>query len=546
MIKLQRLSNGRLRIVGGRLLELNVASGASPDIMSVVDFQTSYAGVKPVVQRKQGANTADVPVLFTYTGAAPTHPQARVVAASGGAVVRDWATLTTVSAAAGNGLGYLDDVPQGTGYLIQLRDGLDTTDSNTSSAGTTPWGVGVVVLFMGQSNAVGTLNGGAYSDTAPGTGMSEHDYYGTGAVPGSLFDTDGWHRPSNGINGPAGIGIVSAAMYSLLRIVTAALEDLHGIPVPVGLIPWSFGGTTISQYQPGGDKYSALFQGSGTTTGSIGFASPKNIWAGDFECVAWHQGEANNGMSASVYQAELTELYQGLLDYVAPFGRTASGLWFFPAILGVYGPGSVQYAERLRIAVQQFVADAPASGWTRVVPWSVIDCDPADGGDGLHFSDTNGYRMRAMRRVIQSILFATGCATYSGAGPKIGTHSRSGNVVTFNVVHEGGTALQLKNSGSAPTGWYANTLADFTGTDITPTVALITSNTQIQVTLPGGTSYPVYIKYCGNEIGTALSEHPDVTNLIYDNAPYPSTATGTDVEAKGLPLQPSNGAITVS
>lgn len=513
----------------------------SPDALVLVDFQTSKAVVRPIVQRRAGTEYADVPVLFTYTGLMPTNVQARVVASVGGAVVKDWTDLSSTSFAAPNGLGYLDSVPQGADYLLQIRDGLNPTNDATISNGAVPWGVGVVVLFMGQSNAVVTLGAGSYTDIVPGTALTEYAFYNDGHVCGSIFDSAGWHAPSNGSNGPTGINTAVGGVMYFMRRVAEALETTHGKKVPVGLIPHAFGATSISQYFPDGDMFSPLLVGSGSAAGSIGFASPKNIWAGDFEGVVWHQGEANCGDTRAHYLADLKTLYQGFLDYVAPFGRSASSLFFLPAVLGSYGVGSCASIENIRGAVLDLESFAASNGWPRVkAGWNCIDLD-ATLNDGLHF--TGAFAKSSMRRAIQSVLKQIGCSTFSGAGPRITGLSRSGDVATLTVTRDGGSAL-VTPTASAPSGFLANTQADFNGPAITVTAAIV--GAAIQVTFPGGTTYPAYLKYMGGKIGTASSCSPDITNPIYDNAAYPTGATGTDVEARGLPLMPTADALVVS
>ena len=115
-------------------------------------------------------------------------------------------------------------------------------------------------------------------------------------------------------------------------------------------------------------------------------------------------------------------------------------------------------------------------------------------------------------------------------------------------------ALAPAAPGQAITGWYANTAADFTGTDLGITVSLAAGGTKVAVTFPAGTPFPAYVKHLGGRIGSTAVDangftascNPDIRNLLYDTAPYPTGATGTDVEALGLPLRPSAGAVVVA
>lgn len=524
------------------MLSSSVAEGqSSPTTMALVDMQTSKAGVRPIVQRKAGTTAADVPVLFTYTGAAPSRPEARVVRYAGGAVVRDWAPLTSLSASGGSGAGRLAGVPQGIDYLLQLRDGLQPENSATRSDGVVPWGVGVVFLFQGQSNMISTLTG-RYLDTVPGSSPArdEYAYFNAGLINGAVFDSAGWHAPSNGSNGPSGsTPTATGNVIAFMRIVAARVQALYGYPVPVGIIPHAYNATGIGAFQPGGNYYNELFGRSGATVGAIGLASPGNVYAGDFEGVMYHQGEANVADTTAVYSDKLRVLYEGYLAYVAQFGRTANHLLFGPAVIGTMSSTNI---ESIRNAYAHFESYAKGRGWNRVqVGWMTTDLALTDG---LHFGGAAEQR-RSMRRAIQTVLKYMGAATFSGRGPQLSpVAARAGDVVTLSVVHEGGSALATANAG-APAGFYVNAAADFSGADITPAVTLANGNTQIQLTMPGGTAYPVYVKYLGARIGTITSAQPDISNPVYDNVQYPTGATSTDVEALGLPLLPTFAAIRV-
>ena len=547
------LSASKMRITGAGKIRLAAAipgAGQSPLTLTLIDFYTSHAGIQPIVQRTSGAITGKVPLLFTYSGSAPTNIEARVM--QGATVVKNWTAISGPIVVGGSGSGYLAGVTQGTGYTIQIRDGLQPANSATISNGSVPFGIGCIFAFEGQSNAVGTLTAD-YNYTVPVAGVSEYTNYNNGAVSGSIFDDAGWHAPSNGSNGVTGsIGnTATGGIIMFMRLITNRLKVFYGYDVPVGIIPWAFGSTGIASFVPGGARYNTLFNNSGSAT-NIGFSSAKNIWPGDIEGVLWHQGEADQAVSASAYQASLQTLYNGYLSYVATFGRTASNFLFAPAVLGNYSTSNCPSIENIRTAVANFEAvNAIASAR---IGWTTIDLSTSAGaGAGLHFVLASDQR-RSLKRAVQTCMKFLGIAAFSGRGATINTMpSRSGLMVTLSVVHEGGTALALPTPANPPTGFYANTLADFSGTDISLTASLINGNTQIQLTFPGGTSFPLYIKYLGGKIGSTVVDgngftascNPDFTNCIYDNVSYPTGATGTDIEAMGLPLLPTVGAIMV-
>ena len=313
---------------------------------------------------------------------------------------------------------------------------------------------------------------------------------------------------------------------------------------------------------PGGYHYTDLFA-------NPGLASPRNVVCGDFEAVIWHQGEADTGVSTASYMSSLSTLMRAYLAWVAQFGRTPADFAFFPAVLGNYDVGVCAAIENLRIAVEQFCAQARAgtlSGQTEPWPnvsvgWACLDLlrapgdvDNASAGtrDPYHFS-TGPVARRSLRRAVQTVLKWLGCSSFDGAGPSLTrSYTRSGLVATFDVTIPSGTALTKPGTGGI-TGFYANTAADFSGADIVVSAALATGN-KIAVTFAAGTTFPAYLKYQGGLIGSTAVDangftascYPDARNPVYDTATYPSTATGTDVEARGLPLRPTVGALTIA
>lgn len=579
---LRLIAPGRPALLGTGRLDLTTAVTpslgiGSPTTLTLSDFKTFTVGVQPIVQRAAGQTYANLTVPFTFTGPAPADVQARVISSSNGTVIAPWASLTGVVISGLTGSGVLTPVPQGTNYLLQIRDGLNPTNSATISNGVTPFGVGVIFLFEGQSNMV-LLLGGNYTDPVPGSSLNEWAYYnslvGTG-TPGAVFDAYGWHADGGSgasfNTGPFGGSSAFAATANVpmfMRMVATALQAKYGKSIPVGIIPWAFNATGIGAFLP--SNTAQLAGNSGVAGGSIGLKSSTDYFCGDFEGFLWHQGEADAGVSPATYATELQSLYQGFLTLLAPFGRGPADFYFGVDILGNYGPADEPSIETIRQGEMTFIAGARAgtlSGQASI--WSNVDCGcnciDLTTQSGLHLATDAAIRT-GMRRMIQGVLKFLGASTNGPSGLPFGArgpvlnpvYSRNGLVVTFSVIHEGGTALTVPTPANPPTGFYANTAADFSGTYITPTVALVNSDTQIQLTFPTGTAFPVYVKYMGGRIGETSvytsslgvsytpSCNPDFSNAIYDNVVYPSYATGSDIEALSMPMQPTNGAITVS
>lgn len=565
--------NGRLLLVGGH--PLISAATASPSggtlSLALTDFYVGNSLAHPVFQRKSGTDYADVPVLASYTGTAPSGIQARVVNIDSKAVIKDWAPLTSLQVNATNQtiFGYLPAVPIGADYQLQTRDGNQPANAATTSSGTRRWGVGVCIILAGQSNMLGTLTAGSFDSPIPGTTTNEGNYWKDPAFPGVYFGIDGfgvpWIASPNGAPG-GGAGTIIPGWDSgggggggFIRMVAAGLAAKYGRRIPVCAAPWAFGGTGLPSMFPPGDSgtdssgKAKIYTASGTTAGNIGWKSPAGYGPGDFEGILLHQGEAESGaILRPARLQQLKDFYNFMLGLVAPFGRTASDLFFRPAVLGVYTDGGTKNVEHVRGAVYDLEAYAQANGWPRVkAGWTCIDLDTNDPldttKDGLHFHDVSGgnpYKKWSLRRAIQTAMKELGCSAFSGMGPKISSASRSGNVATVTVTHEGGSTLVARNSGGALTGWYANTAADFSGADIAVTATIASAST-VAVTFPDGTVFPVYLKYLGGKVGTSQSMHPDVSNPVYDNAVYPVGVHPGD-QFTGLPLQPTPDAIVVN
>lgn len=553
--------NGKLLLIGGKPLFLSGVSGSTTSIALTPFFlNTSQAADAHFhIQTSAASNdtTGDVPIIFTYVGGAPISVQARVVDTSSTVIV-DWTDISgTVSVdGAGNGLGYLNAVPAGINYKRQVRVG---TSGTITSADSAAFNIGVMALLWGQSNMRGTLegnDGSGINNTVPGTAYTERSFFDLGN--GAFFGPNSFVGPSNN-NAIGSYTTDHMGGLSLLRLTGTTLQNKFGRKIGIAINPWAQNGTALAGFMSTTALTSPMLSNSGTTGGSIGFSSPKNyIVNGDYRIVAWHQGESD---SATITRAQrLDDLKQFChlhINQVAKYSRSPSQLTFLFALMGVANPPQM---EVLRAAVLDLVAYAQTVGWDVRVGWNCIDLDPGNASppDALHFGGLD--KTRSVRRLTQSMMHVLDAANvpYGAAGPSIqgtvvpldsvtsvltGNATRAGDVVTITVTHEGGTALVAKTPGSTITGWYANTAADFSGTDIALTNVTIVGSNQVQVTATGAPT-TFYIKHCGNKFYTANSYHPDVSNLIYDNFVYPTGANAGD-QFTGLPLQPTPNAIKV-
>lgn len=203
--------------------------------------------------QRQG-RAADIVVNGTYTGVSGS-VEARVVDAGTGVVVVPW---TVVDGAPENGLyaGILRQVPQGGWYRLQVRSGITPW---VVIKGGNPWGVGMLVACIGQSN------------------MHEWFYTGHDHRPSPLLmlqRNDQWIVPGTSGNGALALGN---------RLVAT-------LKIPVGLLDYSVNGsglTAKAEWGKGfwrdngrGSIYRRFLDGVGTIGGSV-------------EIVLWMQGEAD-------------------------------------------------------------------------------------------------------------------------------------------------------------------------------------------------------------------------------------------------------------
>lgn len=551
--------NGLLLLVGGKPLKHVAASAPTLTIPLVAWFMITESGYTTrfniPTTASSGDTTANVPIVFSYTGGQPTSVQARIVDANGSAVTGfDWTDITSTvqyNSAAGTGLGYLYGVPKGIGYKRQIRVG---TSATVTSADATPFNIGPMINFWGQSNANGTLNGG-YNATAtiPGTSTSELTFFNTNGT-GALFGPNGFNRAGNNNATIASFNLMGGGACTLLRLVGNQLQAQAGRKVGVALTPYVQDATPMTGFMTSAGVI-AMLSNSGTSGASIGFSSPAQYITGDYRVVLWHQGESEASPTRASRLADLKKFCQAHIDQVAKFGRQPSQITFLFALMGVCAPQSngnvsAPHMELLRAAVLDLVAYATTVGWDVRVGWNCIDLDPATAGDaaGLHFGGTD--RKRSLLRAVQSILNVVDPVNVpnSGKGPRLtGAATRSGDDITLTVAHDGGTGLAARTPGSPITGWYANTAADFSGTDIPLTNVTIVDATHIRVTATGAPA-TFYIKHCGYQfVGqyTLNSYHPTVSNLVYDNFAYPSTAGVAEQFTEGLPLWPTPDAIRI-
>ena len=220
-----------------------------------------------IVQRTPDGR-ADIHLRGYWSGTA-AQLQARAVVMPGSTnsgTSTDWVVIATAPT---NGLfaGVLPAVAAGGWYQIEVR-ALDARSNVLASVTVAKVGVGDIFVTAGQSNAA------CYGSPAQTPGDDRVSAY---SVAGNawVWAADPQPNPSGG----AGTG---GSPWPTLGTLLAWSNA-----VPVGLVAVAWGGTTVEQWQPGGQEYLNL-------KNALQAFGPNGVRA-----VLWHQGESDSQISTT-------------------------------------------------------------------------------------------------------------------------------------------------------------------------------------------------------------------------------------------------------
>lgn len=233
------------------------------------------------------------------------------------------------------------EVPAGGWYRLEAR----ALRGKTVVAATNvdKFGVGEIFVGAGQSNST---NSGQFK-TSQTSGM-------VSSFSGSAWQIANDPQPGNHDNSTGGSlwPAFGDALYAKLN-------------VPIGIASTGHGGTSVNQWQPGGE----LFNWTSTRLFQLG--------KGGFRAVLWHQGESDVAMSSQEYETKMEAIITGL--------RAGAG-WDFPffvAQVSYHNPENPRF-ESTRSAQRRL--------WERQVASPGPDTDVLGGdnrdyeGKGIHFS----------------------------------------------------------------------------------------------------------------------------------------------------------------
>lgn len=454
-------------------------------------------GDHQVLQRVVATRSRSVTVSGTFMGSAIARVQAQVVDfAAGTTVVVPW---TDLGAASGGTYSGMVSVPQGGWYRIVAR-GVDAGGAELARAtGTHPFGVGMNVLCIGQSNMVG-FGGSSYTAATDLAGLYSNnrswrrltDPYDNGGVSTEV-DYDG--------------GSSASMVPSLANALSGYFPGL-----PIGFIPAAKGSAPLdcavgapfcwAYRDPANPADPATLYGN-----SIAKARA----AGGVELIVMHQGEtdATNMTPGPLYQTELAALaanYRNDLGNVPLFmcqlGRSTTAI----------GDKNRTDATIQPIRVAQHDSDNPPSVYLAA---TAIDLD-VDGTDHYRKAtyDTLGRRIAAAIAIHHQ---APG-APPAYRGPELTSASYVGagkTVIDVRLSHRGG------NDFTPASGINGFVVLD-DGVSVTIASAVRKDATTIQLTLVAPIVGVGSVRYLYGKLPIQT-----LTNTVQDNSPL------------GLPLEPT-------
>jgi chitodextrinase len=387
----------------------------APSTITVNDF-ANYR----VFQRDIGGASKSVTISGTYSNIDWNSVEARVLqyGTDPPVVVVDWTPIDTTPGGgtfSGNII-----VPQGGWYNIEVR-ALDVTRSVLGSCrGTNKWGVGMLILCIGQSNMVG--NGQppftvATSDLAvnySNAGIWEHlaDPYDDDSPPGAV-DSDNDVISTYNVGG----SMIPALANSLLQTF-----NFH-----IAFVPSAKGGSSLySQW-----AYRNPSNHFDTTT-LYGQSITKVQRVGGVELIIMHQGETD----ATVHRTEA----QYEADFTIMIGNYRQDLYatipIFICQLGTIEPGTNGVTDADVVAVRNAQHDLD-NGVNIFMAATAMDQPRMDQ---VHY---NIHGLNAIGgRMAQTIKYYLRAASYYW-GPAITSAAFAGNLSTLDVqiAHRGGNDI---------------------------------------------------------------------------------------------------------
>ncbi len=448
--------------------------GSTPtSIITVNDFP-DYR----VFQRDIGGTSKSVTVSGTYSNMDWNHVDARILKNGTNNPVVDWTTIDTTPGG-GSFSGNLI-VPQGGWYNIEIR-ALDNTGSVLgSSRSTNKWGVGMVILCIGQSNMSGhgqppyTIASSDLAVNFSNAGIWEHltDPYDNDSPTGAV-DND---------NATASGSMIPALANSLLQTFT----------FPIAFVPAPKDGTNLySQwaYRNPTNHYDT------TTLYGQSITKARNV--GGVELIIMHQGEADTNAHRTKAQYEA--------DFATLIGHYREDLYtnipIFFCQLGTIQLGTNTRTEADVLAVRDAQHDLD-NGVNIFMAATAMDQPRLDA---VHYT-TKGLNAIG-ERVAQTIKYYFGASPfYRGPAITEANFSRTRDTIDVYIMHRGGNDITPI---SGITGF--SVLVD--GSPVGINLVTRVEAKLIQLTLTSAIPDTANVK-----LRYLRSSNPDTTTIVKDNS----------------------------
>ncbi len=455
---------------------------------------TDFANYR-VFQRDLGGTSKGVTISGSYSNMTWSRIEARLLRHATSTVVLDWVTIDATFGG-GSFSGSLT-VPQGGWYNTEVRAVDGSGGVLASSRGTDKWGVGMLILVIGQSNMSGR---GLTPYTVASSDLAVN--YSNAGVWEHLADPYDDESPTSAID------YDSAAGGSMVPGIANAL--LQTFDFPVAFVPASKGGSNL---YVNGSNYGWAYRNSSNhfdTSTLYGQSITKAQSVGGVELIIMHQGEADlsAGRTEAQYEADFAsmighyreDLYAGIPIFICQLGTVGSG-----TNAGVVGIRNAQHD--LDNATNIFMG-ATAMELPRLDTW--------------HY-DTPQQTVIGTRQA-NAIKYYFGQSGYY-RGPSI-------NSAFFSDANRNQVIVSLNHHG---------------GSDITP----LTGITGFEV-FDNGTSVAISsaVRYASNAVSLTLSRtilagHTVTLRYLYGMTPV-VTALVKDNSALALPLENTTADITVT
>jgi hypothetical protein len=461
-----------------------------------------------VFQRDIGGTSKSVGITGTYSNMNWSRVEARLLQHGTDMAVLDWATIDSTPGG-GTFSGNLT-VPQGGWYNIEVRAVDGSGSVIGSSRGTNKWGVGMVILAIGQSNMVGmghppfTVADSDLAVNYSNAGRWEHlaDPYDDESPPGAV-DNDNYDIAAN--NG--GGSMIPALANSLLQT----------FDFPIAFVPSAKSGSNLySQwaYRNPSNHYD--------TSTLYGQSITKAQKVGGVELIIMHQGEADTNAHRTEAQYES--------DFATMIGHYRQDLYAtIPIFICQLGTISIEGGDPRTDADVVAVRNAQHDLDNGVDIFMAATAMDQPRIDDVHYTAAGLNAIGG--RMAQAIKYHFGATSYYRGPAIISAFFANGdrNTVDVEINHRGGDDI-TPVSGITGFSLFSN------GSPVSITSAARMSADSIRLTLasaiPQGTTTTLRYLWGSN---------PSTNGLVKDNSSLalPLENTTADVAVSGLQPTPT-------